>query len=134
MTRPIKRRQISSLPEVSYYRPAGIPLKIMEEVCLSVEEMEAVRLKDAEGLKQSQGAVRMGVSRPTFQRILAGARRKIAWALVGGRAIRIDGGDFRLEQVQLECKGGHRWEAPASSGDESALCPVCRRPGVPTDW
>ena len=84
------------MPETTYFKPAGIPLRILEEVCLSVEEVEAIRLKDMEGLEQEPCADKMNISRPTFQRVLNSARQKIAEALLKGKAIRIDGGNFEI--------------------------------------
>jgi len=66
------------MPELTYFKPAGVPLRELEEVALTVEEMEAIRLKDLEGLEQEACSERMRVSRPTFQRVLAAARAKIA--------------------------------------------------------
>lgn len=86
------------VPGITYFRPRGVPLRFLEEVVLTVEELEAVRLKDLENLDGEQAAERMGVSRPTFQRILDSARRKVAEALVGGKALRIHGGDFEVAQ------------------------------------
>ncbi len=63
-------RRGSFVPEVTYFKPAGVPMRLLEEVWLSVDEAEAIRLKDLEGLEQEEGADRMGISRPTFQRIL----------------------------------------------------------------
>lgn len=102
--RPPKCRQVEFLPDVTYFKPAGIPLRILEEVCLSVEEAEAIRLKDIEGLEQGQGAARMHVSRPTFQRILSSARYKIANALLNGKAIKIGGGNFEIAAHQHRVK------------------------------
>ena len=68
----------------------------MEPVILTVEEFEAIRLKDHEGLNQTESAKRMNVSQPTFQRIYESARKKIADSLVNGRPIRIEGGHYRL--------------------------------------
>jgi len=65
-----------------------------------VEEAEAIRLKDVEGLEQEQGAARMQVSRPTFQRILSSARYKISNALLNGKAVRIRGGNFKIAAHQ----------------------------------
>jgi len=96
MSRPPKCRRVAFLPNVTYFKPAGIPLRALEEVRLSVEEAEAVRLKDMEGLEQEQGAKKMNVSRPTFQRVLASGRQKIADALLNGKAIRIEGGNFEM--------------------------------------
>lgn len=97
MARPVKCRRVGSLPGVTYFKPAGIPLRNLEEVILSIEEAEAVRLKDLSGLEQEQGAEKMNVSRPTFQRILTSARRKIADALLNGKAIRIEGGNYEVK-------------------------------------
>jgi len=96
VTRPPKCWRIGNVPGVTYFKPAGIPLRLLQEVRLSLEEAEAIRLKDLEGLEQEEGAEKMGVSRPTFQRVLSRARRKIADALLHGRAIRIEGGNYEL--------------------------------------
>ena len=96
MPRPIKWRRVTFIPEATYFKPAGIPMRVLEEVCLSVEEAEAIRLKDMEGLEQEQSAEKMNISRPTFQRVLWSARQKIANALLNGKAIRIEGGNFEM--------------------------------------
>jgi predicted DNA-binding protein (UPF0251 family)/predicted Fe-Mo cluster-binding NifX family protein len=85
------------MPGVNYYKPAGVPLRFLDEVCLSIEELESVRLKDLEDLDQEQCARRMNISRQTFQRVLGSARKKIAEALLKGKAIRIEGGAYELE-------------------------------------
>ena len=96
MSRPLKCRRVSFLPEATYFKPAGVPLRVLDEVILSVEEAEAVRLKDLEGLAQAPSAEKMNISRPTFQRVLASARQKIADALLNGKAVRIEGGNFEV--------------------------------------
>src|SRR4030042_893464 len=96
MSRPIKCRRVAFMPGVVYFKPAGIPLRMLGEVRLSVEEAEAVRLKDLEGLEQEQGAEKMNISRPTFQRVLVSARQKMADALLNGKAIKIEGGNFEI--------------------------------------
>jgi predicted DNA-binding protein (UPF0251 family)/predicted Fe-Mo cluster-binding NifX family protein len=96
MSRPVKCRRVCFLPGVTYFKPAGIPLRFLSEVCLSLEEAEAIRLKDLGDLEQKQCAEHMNISRPTFQRVLASARRKISDALLNGKAIRIDGGFFEI--------------------------------------
>jgi uncharacterized protein len=111
MTRPKKCRRIASVPGVTYYKPAGIPLRFLEEVCISLEEAEAIRLKDSEGLEQEKCALQMNISRPTFQRVLASARKKIADALLNGKAIRIEGGDYEIAGLpccQKQCKGQNK--------------------------
>ena len=89
--RPPICRRVTSLPQVTYFKPAGIPMRMLEEICLSVDEAEAIRLKDLEGLEQEEGADKMGISRPTFQRMLVSARQKVADALLNGKAIRMKG-------------------------------------------
>lgn len=97
MPRPKQERQVVLNPEVTYFKPRGVPLVHLEEVRLSVEELEALRLADLEGLSQAAGAASMGISRHTFGRVLASARRNVALALVGGQALRIEGGDWVLK-------------------------------------
>jgi predicted DNA-binding protein (UPF0251 family)/predicted Fe-Mo cluster-binding NifX family protein len=99
MSRPQKHRRVAFIPDVTFFKPAGIPLRDIEEIQLTVEELEAIRLKDLEGLEQGEGADKMNVSRPTFQRILSSARQKIAEALLNGKSIRIEGGNFEFPPV-----------------------------------
>jgi len=96
MPRPPKFRRVAFLPEATYFKPAGVPLRLLDEVLLSVEEAEAIRLKDSEGLAQAPSAEKMNISRSTFQRVLASARQKIADALLNGKAMRIEGGNFEV--------------------------------------
>ena len=130
MPRPSKCRRVAYMPEVTYFKPAGIPLRDLEEVRMSIEEAEAVRLKDLEGLEQEQGAEKMNVSRPTFQRVLASARQKIADALLNGKAIRIDGGNFEMTWRRFRCKGGHEWELETPVSVPPELCPTCSTPNI----
>ncbi len=92
MPRPIATRKIDPPPTITWFKPAGVPMKKLEEVVLTLDEVEAIRLADAEGLYQEKVAEQMGVSRQTVGRILASGRKKVAEALVGGKAIRLDGG------------------------------------------
>lgn len=97
MARPFKWRRIDFVPTVSRFRPDG-PGQSEEINLLKLEELEAIRLKDMEGLEQSECAERMAVSRPTFQRILSSAREKVADSLINGKSIQIDGGHFRCSE------------------------------------
>ena len=105
-------RRVKSLPQVTYFKPAGVPLAHLQETRLSVEEAEAIRLKDIEGLAQDDCAQKMSVSRPTFARILLSARRKMADALLNGKAIRIEGGNYEMAVRRFRCGNGHEWEVP----------------------
>jgi len=130
MSRPKKCRRVEFLPNVTYFKPAGIPLRDLEEVSMSIEEAEAVRLKDLEGLEQEQGAEKMNISRPTFQRVLASAREKMADALLNGKAIRIEGGNFQMTWRRFRCNRGHEWELETPVPALPELCPKCRLPDV----
>lgn len=132
MSRPPKCRRVAFLPNVTYFKPAGIPLRALGEVRLSVEEVEAIRLKDLEGLEQEEGAGRMRISRPTFQRVLASARQKMADALLNGKAIRIQGGSFEMASRRFKCLNGHEWEVPfeAIMYALPQLCPTCNTTSI----
>jgi predicted DNA-binding protein (UPF0251 family) len=125
--RPPRCRRVSFVPEATFFKPAGIPMRVLEEVSLSVDEAEAIRLKDLEGLEQEEGADKMGISRPTFQRILASARQKVADALLNGKAIRIEGGNFELAMRRFRCaEDGHEWEIPPETSTAGRpVCPHC---------
>ncbi|QOR36711.1 DUF134 domain-containing protein [Clostridium sp. 'deep sea'] len=103
MARPPKQRRIETIPQFIYFKPAGVAKSRLKEYTVSFEELESLRLKDIENLDNEQCAVKMNVSRTTFQRILASARNKVAMALINGGAIRIDGGNYRLADELLQC-------------------------------
>ena len=129
MTRPPKPRWVEFTPEVTSFKPQGVPLRFLEEVHLTVEELEALRLKDWEGLEGEEAAQRMQVSRPTFQRVLESARRKVAEALVGGKALRIEGGNFAVRPPRFQCgQCGHQWEVPLEElvAGLPVICPHCQ--------
>lgn len=94
MPRPRLVRRVFMEPSVSYFKPAGLRMHELKEVSLQVEEFEALRLKDLEEMEQEAAAKKMGISQPTFHRLLQGARKKVAEAIVEGKAIRIEGGTF----------------------------------------
>jgi len=87
--RPRKIRRIIFSPEVTYFKPRGIPLRFLDETELTHEEMEALRLKNIENLEQTEAAKSMETSQSTYQRILSSAYKKIADALINGKAIKI---------------------------------------------
>ncbi len=89
MPRPRARRKICFCPCVTYFKPQGIPLRELKVVALSMEEMEALRLKNIKSLSQTECAKRMRTSQSTFQRILVSAYGKISQALIEGKAIEI---------------------------------------------
>lgn len=113
MARPVKLRCVAQLPATNFFKPVGVPTALLQAVRLSVEEVEAIRLKDLEGLEQEQCAERMHISRPTFHRILESARAKLADALINGKMVQIEGGNFELARRRFKCSNdGHEWEVP----------------------
>lgn len=123
MARPPKLRRVEFIPEITYFKPAGVPLRQLEEVVLAVEELEAIRLRDMECLEQEDCAARMGISRPTFFRILNAARSKIAEALIVGKSIRVEGGCYRLATRKIHCRRcDYEWEPEPEA---TTFCPQC---------
>ncbi len=108
MARPIKIRRIRCVPAASYFKPVGIPMRELDELVLGMDELEAMRLTDLNGLYHAEAAERMGVSRQTIGNILSSAHRKLADALLNGKALRIG--------------------APAASGTESDCKPRFNTP------
>jgi len=98
MPRPRNFRRVGCLPAATYYKPRGTPLAMLQCVNLTVDEIEAVRLANLEGLYQEKAAEKMNISRQTFGRILESAHKKIADALVNGKALSIEGGVFKLDE------------------------------------
>jgi predicted DNA-binding protein (UPF0251 family) len=95
--RPFCPRRIAGRPAASVFKPVAIPTRQIEEVVMTLDEFEALRLADLEGLYQEEAAARMGISRPTFGRIIDAAHRKVADALVHGKALRMEGGPVHGE-------------------------------------
>ena len=93
MVRPRLCRNVKFNPQVNYFKPQGIPVRCLEVVQMSLEEMEALRLKNLEGMEQTEAAQKMNTSQSTFARILASANQKTADALINGKAIRIEQGN-----------------------------------------
>jgi len=106
MPRRKKCRMMHCRHEAQYFKPRGIPMHELEECVITFDEVEAIRLADFEGKTQEQAAELMGVSRPTFGRIVANAHRVIADALVHGKALRMTGAEYAVlrEEPQPCCR------------------------------
>lgn len=104
MPRPRKPRFVRGGPMSNVFKPKGIPAIDLEEIVLSVEGLEALRLNDFEKLDQETSAGRMKISRQTFGRVLAEARGVVAEALVMGKMIRIHGGAYALPGADRGCR------------------------------
>jgi len=141
MPRPHICRRVGPGPAVSLFKPVGVPRLELEEILVSLDELEALRLADGEGLYQEQAAAQMGVSRATFGRILEAAHRKVAGALTHGRALRIEGGPVHpVRGYRARCLScNHEWSVetpqprprvcPRCDADEISCCGCCRARG-----
>jgi predicted DNA-binding protein (UPF0251 family) len=131
MGRPKHCRRVGFLPDTNYFKPRGIPLSALEEVILTVDECEAIRLADFEGLYQEQAAEKMAVSRQTFGRIIESAHKKVAEALVKGKALKIEGGEIDTSEMRKfrcsDCQ--HAWDLPYGTGRPLG-CPFCKSDNV----
>ncbi len=124
MPRKKRWRRVHREPPVSVFKPAGIPAKSLQEILLTVDEFEAIRLADFEGLSQRDASAVMNISQPTFNRILASARNKVGRALVQGCVLRIEGGRYVLADGTgvLVCQDCGETLDPDMNSD---TCPNC---------
>jgi predicted DNA-binding protein (UPF0251 family) len=133
MTRPCKCRRISGQPRSFLFKPCGVPFRELQETCLTLDELEAIRLADLEELYQEEAALRMGVSRQTFGNIIRSAHGKIADALVNAKSLRISGGVVQLDHQHYHCdRCRNRWQA-GSDQEKTAICPKCHGGGIAED-
>lgn len=96
MARPSNPRRVCRVPEYKVFKPTGKGCSTREPVEMTLDEFEAIRLSDMDGLYQEDGSKRLGVSRQTYARILTEAHRKVATAMVEGRFLVIEGGNIEL--------------------------------------
>ena len=125
MPRRKRHRFVHREPTVSVYKPAGIPIKDLDEILITVDEFESIRLADFEGLSQREACEIMKISQPTFNRVLSSARSKIAEGLVLGQVLRIEGGNYILGDGSggLLCTDcGKRLDMKK---DDRQSCPKC---------
>ena len=126
MPRPFRYRRIFCQPNSNYFKPRGIPIDMLEEVNLTLDEFEAMRLADLEGMHQQEAAKKMDISRQTFGNIIASAHKKIADALVNGKALKLEGGVVKMMErhfICYDCK--HKWSLPYGTGRPNE-CPKCK--------
>lgn len=121
MPRPRMNRWIRHQPIAQFYKPQGVPMGQLRGVTLTIDGLEALRLADAEELEHEKAAELMGISRPTFSRLLGEARGIVAKGLVNGWAIRIEGGNYELAGEGPPCTRGQR---RCRRGARAALEPI----------
>jgi len=119
MGRPRKCRWVETQPCATFFKPRGVPLRLCEQTVITVDELEALRLADFQEMTQEEVAKKMQVSRPTVTRMLARARRAVADALVHGKAICIQGGDYRLGR---QCDACGQWAALETAAEFCCSC------------
>jgi len=137
MPRPPRCRKIAGMPAAQAFKPVGVPMRELQEVVLRLDEFEAIRLADLDGLYQEQAAEEMNVSRTTFSRIVEAAHRKVADALVHGKALRIEGGPVHGEGRRccrlhddagpVACDGEHEIQRARANRDRSATARSARK-------
>lgn len=134
MARPRLFRRVGFQPDVVYFKPAGVRMVDLVESAITVDEFEAIRLKDLEGMEQEECAKKMNISQPTFHRLVTEARKKIADAIVNGKAIKIKGGNFKMATPRGRGLGMGRGRGFgrglgggrfAAGPDGSCICPKC---------
>jgi len=125
MPRPTKCRKIDYRPETTFFKPAGIPVHDLEVVTLSLDELEALRLGDYEGLYHEDAARKMEISRQTFGNIIEAARKKTADALINGKALKIEGGTVTPVERSFTCLDCmNNWKIETGTG-HPGKCPTC---------
>jgi predicted DNA-binding protein (UPF0251 family) len=119
MVRPKKNRLVRFDPKINYFKPRGIPVFDLAEVCLTVDEREAIRLADLLDMSHEDAGRQMGVSRATFGRIVQNARKTIADAIINGKAVRVEGGNYKMvSKIRMfRCRAcNNEWEEPFGTG------------------
>lgn len=130
MPRPFRFRKVCCRPDSNYFKPRGIPLGALEEVNLTIDELEAIRLADLEGMYQEDAAKKMDISRQTFGNIITSAHKKIADSLVNSKALKIEGGVVKMVErnfVCYDCK--HEWTSAYGAGRPD-VCPQCKSTNI----
>ena len=129
-----RKRCIGFVPEITYFKPSGIPLRQLQTEILELDEVEAIRLADLRGLTQEQAAEKMDISRITFLRIIDSAHRKVAKALTSGYAIKMEGGDVVMPNLDgtgptgkgpMTGRGAGRGCRMRTGGTAECVCPEC---------
>lgn len=135
--RPKIKRRVNYMPEITYFKPVGVPLRELSEEILSLDEVEALRLTDVENLDQKSAAKKIGVARVTYLKIIHSAHQKVSRALIYGKSIQMKGGDIIMPNQDgtgpmgwgpRTGRGvGKRQSAPGRGmgGSAECTCPNC---------
>ena len=133
MPAPVKKRHVRNPPawinsekEMNYFKPAGVPLRDLDEVVLSHVELDCLRYADHEDVNQNIAGEKMGISQPSFSRHLKSARQKVTDAIINGKALKIEGGHYPVVSIRtFKCENcGHAWNLSFGTG-RPEKCPKC---------
>ncbi|MBD3361621.1 DUF134 domain-containing protein [Candidatus Woesearchaeota archaeon] len=142
MPRPRLLRRVRHVPDIVYFKPAGVRLAELDEVVLTFDELEAIRWCDLEQIDQVNAAKKMSISQSTLHRTLLSARKKLADAIVNGNAIRIEGGRYKMVAKKRRAGAGPgrglrrgrgsgagrgRMGGKAEGPGGACVCPKCGR-------
>lgn len=124
MARPEKNRNVFVPPSFNNFKPAGVRIAEMQQILLTLDEYEALRLADYDGLEHIEAAEKMNISRPTFSRLIAKARQKMAEFIIEGKNLQIEGGAIHFSENMIACIDcGSRYKASFSR--RNYTCPEC---------
>ena len=135
MPRPRICRRVRFRPNSTYFKPAGVRIVDLVETILSFEESEAIRLIDFEETSQDKAAKQMEISQPTLSRLLKSARKKISDSIINGKAIKIQGGNYKMVKPRgkdLSVGRGRGFSGRGRMGGFTAgpsgncICPKCK--------
>lgn len=130
MVKPTRTRRIFFQPDITYFKPAGVPMINLKETVLSFDELEAIRLIDSEKMEQNKAGEKMKISQSTLSRLLREGRKKLADAIIQGNAIKIQGGNFKMVKPTERgfgrgLGGGGRMGGFAEGPGGICKCPKC---------
>ena len=126
MRESYRKRRIYQPPNFQNFKPSGIPRHLLKTVTLTVDEYEAIRLADYQGLEHLEAAEKMAISRPTFTRLIEKARHKIAQAIVDGMELVVDGGNIEFTNTLRRCRDcGDEQISPYTEIEHNIDCPEC---------
>ena len=125
MPRPQSNRIVHEPPVITGFKPMGIPGSSLRQIQLSLDEFEAMRLADYQGMSHEEAAEEMGISRSTFSRLIEKARSKIAEFIIKGRLLSIEGGNVHFRKNIIQCaECGHMFRTNIDA--DVSECPECR--------
>jgi len=130
MPRPFRFRRVYCKPDSNYFKPKGVPVDALEEIILTMDELEAIRLADLKSMYQEDAAKKMNVSRQTFGNIIFSAHKKIADVLVNSKALKVKGGVVKMIEKYFVCyKCKNEWTCAYGSGRPNE-CPKCKSTNI----